>query len=59
MTPEQLEGVAKIKDAHAGCIIVNTPYGRGVTVWGNADKGVLGELTITADCILTIKGPQK
>jgi hypothetical protein len=57
MSPEQMEQMAKVKDAHAGCTVLNTPYGRGVLVWANADRGVLGKVTIETDCKVTIEGP--
>jgi hypothetical protein len=59
MTPEQLHEFAKVKDAHVGCTRIGSPYGNGVVLWANADKGVVGK--VTAECEgmkVTIEGPR-
>ena len=59
MTPEQLREAVKVKDANAGCIVLNTPYGRAVSVWANTDKGVNGRVAIKGDtCDTTLEGVQ-
>lgn len=58
MTPEQLKEFAKVKDAHAGCFRLGTPYGNNTTTWINADKGVVGKVTAKCDGMeMTIEGP--
>lgn len=56
MSPEQLQALSKMKDANANCIIANTPWGRGVSIYVNLDKGVIpsGSVTIDGDCKVTI-----
>lgn len=56
MSPEQLQALSKMKDANANCIIANTPWGRGVSVYVNLDKGVIpaGTVTIDGECKVTI-----
>ena len=50
----------KVKDANAGCIILNTPYGRAVSVWANTDKNVAGKVTIKGEtCETLIEGLAK
>lgn len=60
MSPEQLREAVKVKDANAGCIILNTPYGRAVSVWANTDKNVAGKVTIKGEtCETLIEGLAK
>jgi len=59
LTPRQLEEVAKIKDAHVGCNRLGTPYGNNTTGWANADKGVVGRVTLKCDGMeFTIEGKE-
>lgn len=58
MTPEQIHEFAKLKDAHVGCTKVGSPYGSGVVLWANADKGVVGKVTAKCDGMeISIEGP--
>ena len=57
MTPEQIAAFAKIKEANMGCLVANTPYGRGVGTFVNLDKGVLPpgtSVSIDEQCKVTI-----
>jgi hypothetical protein len=56
MTPEQIAATAKMKDANVNCVVLNSPYGRGVTVFINLDKGVipLGTITVDSECKTTV-----
>ncbi|HAM55180.1 MAG TPA: hypothetical protein DCQ64_07145 [Candidatus Rokubacteria bacterium] len=54
MSPEQLREAVKVKDANAGCIVLNTPYGRAVSVWMNSDKAVAGKITVKGDTCDTV-----
>ena len=56
MTPEQLKEWAKDKNAHIVCIVANTPYGKGSTLFVTLDKGVVPNGTIVIDdaCKTTI-----
>ena len=56
MTADQIKEAVKDKSASVGCVTIQTPY-KGNSVFLNLDKGVLavGEITISADCIVTIK----
>ena len=57
---EQLKELAKIKNAGFGCARVGTPYGNGVIAFADADKGVVGDMTVDCDGLkMTIKGPAK
>ena len=57
MTPEQLKEAVKVKDANAGCIVINSSFGRAVSVWANTDKGVNGKIGIKGDtCDTTLEG---
>ena len=60
MSPEQLREMVKVKDANSGCIVLNTPYGRAVSVWANTDKGVNGRIAIKGDtCDTMLEGLNK
>jgi hypothetical protein len=56
MSAEQIAALAKMKDANVACVIVNSPWGRGVTVFANVDKDVIqkGQVVIDTDCKVTI-----
>lgn len=57
MTPEQIAAFAKIKEANMGCLVVNSPYGRGVGTFVNLDKNVLppgASVSIDEQCKVTI-----
>ena len=41
MTAEQISAAVKDKNLTAWCIVLNTPYGRGITSILNLDKKVL------------------
>ncbi len=56
MSPEQLREYAKDKNASVQCVIVNSPWGRGVITSVNLDKTVLfeGAVTVTNECVVSI-----
>lgn len=56
MTPEQLAALAKIKEANSFCVVVNSPYGRGVAVFMNLDRAVIpnGSITVDEQCKTTV-----
>lgn len=41
MSPEQISAAVKDKNLTAWCLVLNTPYGRGITSILNLDKAVL------------------
>ena len=55
MSAEQIAALAKMKDANVACVIANTPWGRGVSVFANVDRDVIqkGSLTVDTDCKIT------
>lgn len=57
MSAEQLREFAKLKEANVWCVVANTPYGKGTSVAVNADKGVMGTLTVDDACKVTLQGP--
>lgn len=56
MSAEQITATARMKDANVNCIIINSPWGRGVTTFVNLDKGVVpsGGITVDNECKITI-----
>ncbi len=56
MTAEQITALAKMKDANVACVILNAPWGRGVTTFVNLDKGVIpsGTVTVDGECKVTM-----
>src|SRR3972149_12074093 len=56
MTAKQIQEYAKIKDTSVTCIIVNSPYGKGMALFLSLDKGVIPAGTITVDdnCVAKI-----
>lgn len=56
MTPEQLREWVKDKNANVGCLVANTPYGKGNTVLMVLDKGIVvdGTIVIEDNCKVTI-----
>ena len=60
MSAEQLKEWVKDKNANAGCLVANTPYGKGNSVFLALDKGIVvnGTVTIKDNCEITItNGP--
>lgn len=57
MSAEQLKEWVKDKNATVGCVIANTPYGRGVGVFVNMDKGIVpnGALSVDSECKISIQ----
>jgi hypothetical protein len=49
MSVEQISALAKMKDANINCVIINSPWGKGVTIFVNVDKGVVPSGTVTVD----------
>jgi hypothetical protein len=60
MTPEQIAATAKMKDANINCVIIASPWGKGVTTFLNLDKGVLpvGTITVDSECRITIRNQE-
>ena len=56
MSADQIQALAKMKDANVACVIANTPWGRGVSVFANVDRGVIqrGVLTVDGECKVTV-----
>lgn len=52
MSAEQIAATAKMKDANVNCTVVNSPWGKGINVFVNIDKGVIGggSLIVGQDC---------
>jgi hypothetical protein len=62
MSAEQLKEWVKDKNANAGCLVANTPYGKGNSVFLALDKGIVvnGTIIIKDNCEITIiNGPAK
>lgn len=61
MSAEQITALSKLKDANVACVIVNSPWGRGVSVFANLDRGVIheGVVTVDGDCKVTISEKAK
>lgn len=60
MSAEQLKEWVKDKNANAGCLVANTPYGKGNSVFLALDRGIVvnGTLIIEDNCKVTIiNGP--
>lgn len=60
MTAKQLQEFAKIKDANVTCLIVNSPYGKGMALFLSLDKAVIpaGSVSVDDNCVLKlITGP--
>lgn len=57
MSPEQIQAMAKIKEAGAGCVRGVYAGANVATSWVNTDKGIIGTLTIDQDCKMTFTGP--
>jgi hypothetical protein len=57
MSAEQLKEWVKDKNANAGCLVANTPYGKGNSVFLALDKGIVvnGTITIKDNCEITIQ----
>lgn len=58
MSPEQIKELVKDKAAAANCIVLNTPYGRGVTTNFALDKSVIaqgGTFSIDEQCKMTFQ----
>lgn len=56
MTPEQIKELVKDKAMAGNCIVLNTPYGRGVTTNIAIDKSVVaagGTYTVDEQCKMT------
>lgn len=47
---EQIEAMAKIKDAAIMCVAGNYSIGRGLAVFASVDKGISAEVTVDGDC---------
>lgn len=52
MSAEQIAATAKMKDANINCTVVNSPWGRGINVFVNVDRGVVqnGAVVVGQDC---------
>lgn len=60
MSAEQLKEWVKDKNANAGCLVANTPYGKGNSVFLALDRGIVinGTIIIKDNCEITIiNGP--
>lgn len=58
MSPEQIKELVKDRAAAGNCIVLNTPYGRGVTTNFAVDKTVVaagGSITIDEQCKVTFQ----
>jgi hypothetical protein len=57
MSAEQLKEWVKDKNANAGCLVANTPYGKGNSVFLALDKGIVvnGTITIKDNCEIVIQ----
>ena len=57
MSAEQIQALAKMKDANINCVKGNTVWtGQFLTVFVNVDKGVIpeGGVTVDGDCKVTL-----
>ena len=56
MTAKQLHEFAKIKDATITCLIVNSPYGKGMALFLSLDKAVIpaGSVSVVDNCVAKI-----
>lgn len=58
MSPEQISALGKDKTAAANCVVLNTPYGRGVSTYMALDKSVLekgAKLTVDEQCKMDLQ----
>ena len=49
MTPDQLKEWVKDKNASVGCVVANSPYGKGNGLYLVLDKGIIPNGTVTID----------
>lgn len=59
LSPDQIEQLARDKNASLFCAVINSPFGRGIVLSINADKmAVYGDLTVNEKCEvgLAVKG---
>ena len=54
MNKEQIEALAKIKDAAVMCIEATVTVYQGKTVFASIDKGIIGALSVDERCKVTI-----
>ncbi len=57
MSAEQIAALVRDKTAAANCIVLNTPYGRGVSTYMALDKSVLERgavLTVDEQCKMSL-----
>lgn len=61
MSPEQLREYAKDKSASVQCVIVFSPWGKGVVTSVNLDKSVVatGSVSVNNECLITIVNESK
>lgn len=59
-SPEQIREMAKIKDAVAICVQLNTPWGPQRTSVVSVDKGLMATVTVDEQCkqTLTVTQPE-
>mgnify|MGYP001598570298 CR=1 FL=1 len=50
LNKEQIEALAKIKDAAIMCVSGNYSIGRGLAVFASVDKGISAVVTVDKDC---------
>ena len=57
MSEGQLREWVKDKNANAGCLVANTPYGKGNSVFLALDRGIVvnGTITIKDNCEIIIQ----
>ena len=56
MNKEQIEAMAKIKDAGAVCVTATVNLqGNGRMIFAAIDKGIKGKVTVATDCTTTIE----
>ncbi len=60
-TPEQLRELAKVKDAVAVCVQLNTPWGPQRTSVVSVDKGLSATVSVDEQCkqTITVTQPEK
>ena len=56
MSADQIREWVKDRSAGVQCVIVNSPWGKGVITTVNLDKSVVfdGAVTVTNECVVTI-----
>lgn len=61
MSPEQIKELVRDKSAAANCVVLNTPYGRGVATYLALDRSVLEKgavLSVDEQCKISLQQGQ-